>query len=146
MIDNDLNKELPGTLTNEMDKRYLDLHPFAELTQQIMDAPVCEINIFDGYYEKTVAHNVDNAVYKDIISYNSVIKNEETYEVEDLTEHDRFKDHAYVKQPPYFKYYCSAKLTNSDNRVVGSMYVLDTKSKSASNEQKDQLRNLPYWS
>jgi len=132
----------PSTLASEVNKQYLNLHPYAELGQHIMDSSVCEINIIDTYYQDTVAHNVDEAVFKDLICYNAIMQNGSIYEIEDLTTHKRYKDHSYVKSPPYFQYYCSAKLTNKNGRTVGSIYVLDTNPKCVSIEQKEQLRQL----
>lgn len=132
----------PSTLASEVNTQYLNLYPYAELGQHIMDSAVCEINIIDAYYRDTVAHNVDEAVYKDMICYNAIMQNGRIYEIEDLTKSNRYKDHSYVKGPPHFQYYCSAKLTNKSGRTVGSIYVLDTSSKSASSDQRDQLRQL----
>jgi GAF domain-containing protein len=143
MNDEDPDQSLrPSTLANEVNKQYLNLHPYAELGQHIMDSSVCEINIIDTYYQDTVAHNVDEAVYKDLICYNVIMQNGSIYEIEDLTKNKRYKDHSYVKTPPYFQYYCSAKLTNKSGRTVGSIYVLDTNPKCVSSEQKEQLRQL----
>lgn len=143
MKDEDPDQPLrPSALASEVNKQYLNLHPYAELGQHIMDSAICEINIIDTYYQNTVAHNVDEAVYKDMICYNEIMQNGSIYEIEDLTINKRFKDHSYVKSPPYFQYYCSAKLKNKSGRTVGSIYVLDTKSKSVSSEQKEQLRQL----
>lgn len=132
----------PTSLTAEVNKQYLNLQPYTELAQHIMDAPVCEIHIMDTFYQSTIAHKVDDAVYKDIICYNAIRQNGETYEIEDLTNNKRYKDHSYVKNPPHFQYYCSAKLTTKSGRDIGSIYVLDTKAKCVSNEQKEQLRYL----
>ncbi len=142
-----MNKELnqlpqPISLANEGNKQYLNLQPYVELAQHIMDASVCEIHIRDAHYQGTVAHNIGEAVYKDIISYNAIRQNGTIYEIEDLTNDKLYKDHSYVKSPPSFQYYCSARLTTKDGRDIGSIYVLDTKSKSVSTEQKDQLRYL----
>ncbi len=142
-----MNEELnqlpqPISLAVEGNEQYLNLQSYAELAQHIMDAPVCEINIIDTYYQGTVAHNVDEAVYKDIICYDAIRQNGKIYEIEDLTNNKRYKDHSYVKNPPYFQYFCSAKLTNKSGRDIGSIYVLDTKEKCVSNEQKEQFRSI----
>lgn len=132
------------SLAVDVNKQYLDLYPYAELGQHIMDSAICEINIIDTYYQGTVAHNVDEAVYKDIICYDTIRQNGRIYEIEDLTKNKRYKDHSYVKHPPYFQYYCSAKLTNKSGRTVGSIYVLDTKSKCVTGKQREQLRQLAH--
>ncbi|WP_138431886.1 sensor histidine kinase [Fodinibius saliphilus] len=132
----------PSPLTLDPNKQYLDLQTYTELGQQIMDAPVCEINIIDTYYQDTVAHNVDEAVYKDLICYDTIRQNGRIYEIEDLAKNKHYKDQSYVKSSPYFQYHCSAKLTNKTGRTIGSMYVLDTKSKSVSKDQKEQFQQL----
>ncbi|MFH5884837.1 ATP-binding protein [Halalkalibaculum sp. DA3122] len=126
----------------EGNKQYLNLQPYVTLAQHIMDAPVCEIHIMDAHYQRTVAHNIDKAVYKDIINYNAIRQNGTVYEVEDLANNRRYKDHAYVKNPPFFQYFCSANLTAKNGRDIGCIYVLDTKPKSVSTNQKKQLRHL----
>ncbi len=132
----------PNSLVAEVNNQYLNLQPFTELAQLIMDAPVCEIHISDNHYQDTIARKVDKAVYKDIINYNTIRQNGEIHEIEDLTDNKFYKDHSYVKNPPHFQYYCSTKITTKSGRDIGSIYVLDTKSKCVSNEQKEQFRYL----
>lgn len=136
--------QLPQSLSFAIkrNRQYLNLQPYVKLAQHIMDAPVCEIHITDTQYKDTVAHHVDEAVYKGLISYNAISKNGSIYEIENLADNKSYKDHSYVKNSPCFQYLCSAKLTTNSGRYIGYIYVLDNKVKSVSNKQKDQLQNL----
>ncbi|NGP75660.1 HAMP domain-containing histidine kinase [Balneolaceae bacterium YR4-1] len=141
-MDEELQIQDPASLAAEVNRQYLNLQPYIELAQHIMDAPVCEIHIRDAHYQDVVAPNVDEAVYKDLISYNAIRKNGKISEIGDLTNNKLYKDHSYVKTPPGFQYYCSAKLTTINGRDIGVIYVLDTKTKHVSNKQKEQFRYL----
>lgn len=131
----------PATFTTEVNKQYLNLHPYAELAKYIMDSPTCEIHITDSYYHGSVAGNGDDILCNDRL-YNDTINQNGTYEIKDLSKNTRYKDHSYVTESPHFRYYCGAKLTTTSGKDIGSICVLDTKSKGVSSEQKSQLQQL----
>ncbi|NGP87556.1 sensor histidine kinase [Fodinibius halophilus] len=141
-----MNKELnqlphPSSLVIEVGKQYLSLHPCIALAKHAMDSAACKINIIDSYYQHAVACTVDETAYKDNLCFDTIRQNG-IYEVENLSNNSRYKDHSYVKDPPHFEYYCGTKLTTSDGADIGSICVLDPDEKRATDEQKEQLRQL----
>lgn len=120
------------------------LKPFVELAQFITDSPVCEINIIDAYNQWTIAQTSDERKViprEKSVCYDS-IQQDTPYEIADLKNNKRYKDRFYVKGEPYFRYYCGVQLVTSAGFNIGSICVLDTESKTISDEQKTQLGNL----
>ncbi len=124
-----------------MNKQNLNLHPHIELAKDFTNSPVCKINIIEPYYQYAEANNVDKATYNDSIC-NDTIRQNTIYEIEDLSNDIRYENHPYVKEPPNYKYYCGAKLTTTNGIDIGSICVLDKKSKHISNRQKERLQQL----
>lgn len=144
-MNEEINEAQPrSSLVIDVSEQYSSLSSCVELAKHIMNSAVCEINLFDSYYQTSEVRDVDKNKTPRIesICYDTI--REELYEVEDLTEHPGCKDHSCVKHEPYFRYYCGAKLTMTNGTEVGSICVLDTRSKRASNNQKKQLRQLAH--
>lgn len=124
-----------------MNKQNLNLHPHVELAKHFTNSPVCKINIIEPYYQYAEANNVEKATYNDSIC-NDTIRQNGINEIEDLSNDIRYENHPYVKESPNFRYYCGAKLTTKNGIDIGSICVLDKKSKRISNRQKEQLQQL----
>lgn len=120
------------------------LKPYVELAKYITDSPVCEINIIDAYTQWTVARSEDSlkAIPRGKSVCHDTIQQDSTYEIPDLSNNKRYQDRFYVTGEPNFRYYCGVQLTTSDGVNIGSICVLDMKSKQISAEQKKQLENL----
>lgn len=124
-----------------MHKQNLNLHPHVELAKHFTNSPVCKVNIIDPYYQYAETNNINKTTYNDSIC-NDTIRQNEIYEIEDLSNEKHYEDHPYVKESPHFNYYCGAKLTTTNGIDIGSICVLDKKSKRISNEQKEELQQL----
>lgn len=124
-----------------MNKQNLNLNPHVELAKDFTNSPVCKINIIDTYYQYAETHNVNKVTSEDSIC-NDTVRHKGIYEIENLSNDKRYEDHPYVKESPHFNYYCGAKLTTTNGIDIGSICVLDNKSKRISNRQKKQFQQL----
>ncbi len=131
----------PSSPVVEVSLQYPALSPCVELAKQIMDSPVCEINIIDYYYQHIERSDADESSRRDPLYYDTIRKNG-IYEIEDLKTKTQYEDHLYVTDPFHYRYYCGVKLTTSKGVDVGSICVLDTRTKRASNMQKKQFGHL----
>ncbi len=132
--------ELDIDFENQREK----LQPFVELAKYITDSPICEINIIDAYTQWTVARTEDSlkAIPREESVCQDTIQQGSTYEIPDLSSDKRYQDRCYVTDEPHFRYYCGVQLTTSDGFNIGSICVLDMKSKEISTQQKKQLEHL----
>jgi len=64
------------------------------------------------------------------------------YEVEDLTEDDRFKNKFYVEDKPYLKFYGGFPLITSNGNNIGALCVLDSKPGKLTSKQIESLQTI----
>lgn len=132
----------PYSRVIEISSRHAGLTPCINLAKHILDVAVCEVNVLDPYYVSEEVRGVkkEDKTHIDSICYDTIRRG--IYEIEDLSQNARYKDHSAVKNDPSFRYYCGVKLTTSDGMDIGSLGVLDTQSGQASDSQKEQLLKL----
>jgi signal transduction histidine kinase len=131
---------------NSVGRRNNILQPFIELAKLITDSHVCEIEIIDNDYLYTLAHNVED-IKVALVNYSIIhetLQKNGAHEIEDLSKENRYKNHAYVKGNPPFRYYLGIKLTTSDGKDIGTISVLDPIPKRISKEQKVQFKLLAH--
>jgi signal transduction histidine kinase len=122
----------------------MKLQPFVELAKQITDTQLCEIDIVDVDYQRTVAHNGTGAkVAPQCYSVNhETIRMSRDHEIFDLSNNSRYKDLSCVKCAPWLRYYYGVKLTTSGGKDIGTISVSDPAQKRISKEQKIQFKLL----
>ncbi|MEL7833448.1 HAMP domain-containing sensor histidine kinase [Fodinibius sp. Rm-B-1B1-1] len=121
-----------------------ELKPFVNLAKEITDSPVCEINIIDAFNQWTISRTEEKLKViprEQSVCFDTIQQNE-PYEVSDLQENSRYQNRDYVTDEPYFRYYCGVQLTTEEDRSIGSICVLDQKTKEISDRQKRQLQYL----
>jgi len=120
------------------------LKPIVELAKIITDSTVCKINVTDPYSHWTVSCNGKGvkSIPPEESIFSETILQSGAYEIEDLKINPQYKDRTYVKGDPYFRYFCGVRLTTSIGTNIGSICVLDMKSKRISENQKKQLHLL----
>lgn len=128
----------------DYEKQKEQLQPFVELAKYITNSPVCEINIIDGHTQWTIARTEDSlkAIPREESVCHDTIQQDSTYEIPDLSSNNQYQDRFYVTGKPHFRYYCGVQLTTSDGFNLGSICVLDMKTKEISGQQKKQLEHL----
>lgn len=131
---------LLGLQVDEMNEQ---LRPFIELAKRITRSPTAAVNIIDAYHQWTVAGTDDLGIIdREASICQHTIMQPDVHEISSLSDDERYKDMHYVKETPYFKYYCGVPLTTSDNHTIGSICVLDHESKMLTESQKAQLQLL----
>ncbi|TVR35524.1 MAG: sensor histidine kinase [Balneolaceae bacterium] len=131
---------------NSVGRRNKILQPFIELAKLITDSPICEIEIIDSDYLYTLAHSVED-IKVALVNYSIIhetLQKNGVHEIEDLSKENRYKNHAYAKEIPPFRYYLGIKLTTSDGKDIGTISVLDPIPKRISKEQKVQFKLLSH--
>lgn len=124
----------------------MNLLPFIELAKQITDSQLCEIDIIDSDYQRTLEHNATDlmvAPLRNILCYETIRKNG-IYEIDDFSKKKRYKNLSFVNEMPWLRYYLGIKLTTSAGKDIGTIMVADPVPKRISKEQKVQFKNLAH--
>ncbi len=136
-----VNNEIPVPY-NEMD-RIINLADFnldlsnlednfkdlTTLAAKIAGTPISLINLIDSYTQWTIAnHGLDLTQMprqESVCQY--TIMGNDSFEVKDLTEDQRFKNKFYVTDVPNLRYYLGIPLVSDEGFNIGALCVLDTK-------------------
>lgn len=130
-------------LDTSPEKEFDDL---TELAASICDSPVSMINIIDQsrQWSKSMFGNGEES--REMPREESVctytIQGDEVFEIEDLSEVNRFSGQPYVLNDPGFKYYLGAPIVDSEGFAVGALCVLDYERRELNEKQKKQLKIL----
>jgi len=136
--------EYLSSISYRSDEQQEELRPVVELAKSLTQSPLCEINVVDAFSRITLAGGMDE--FKVIPKQQSICRHtvlkDETYEITDLQKDERYREHFFVQDEPYIRYYCGAQLNNANGVTIGSLCVLDTETKQLTDGQKSQLRYL----
>jgi len=124
----------------------MKLQPFLELGKQITDSPFCEIDIIDWDYRWILTDietdfqisSPDHTIYDDTLRKNGSL------EIDNLSNDNRYRNHHFVKGPPYLRHYFGVALTNSAGIDIGTLSVSDPMVKQITKEQKIQFKLLSH--
>lgn len=117
----------------------------AELAAQICQCPVGLINIIAGEREwlKAKYGLPPNLTYLPRgTACSTAICQSDLFTVADMTEDDRFSEHAAVVNEPHFRFYCGMPLINTEGYALGTVCVFDFEPRELTFEQSDSLRRL----
>jgi transcriptional regulator with GAF, ATPase, and Fis domain len=103
----------------------------ASLAAEITGTRISLVNLIDSYTQWTIAnHGLESQSMpreESVCQY--TIMGNDAFEVNDLSEDDRFKDMEYVKGNPNLRYYLGVPLTTREGHQIGALCVLDIKKK-----------------
>jgi adenylate cyclase len=119
----------------------------AELAAQICHCPVGLINIIADTQEwlKAKYGLPPNLSYLPRgTACSTAICQSDLLTVGDLTQDERFADHAAVKGEPYFRFYSGMPLINSEGYALGTVCVFDFEPRDLEFEQSESLRRLSH--
>lgn len=120
----------------------------SELAAQICEAPIGYIKFIDrtrGWFKSHCGFPPDLVeVPREISVCATTVCRADLLMVPDLAADERFKDLPYVKGEPHFRFYCGMPLINPQGFAVGTICVMDFKSKELSFGQKEALRTLAH--
>ena len=130
---------------SELSLDYSDLQnqlgDLTKLAARIVGTEVSLINLIDNYTQWSVARegmDLQQMPREESVCQYTILE-ADSFEVEDLSEDQRFKEKDYVKEDPHLRYYFGVPLTTSQGTNIGSLCVLDTETGELSSEQKEQL-------
>ncbi|WP_428236465.1 GAF domain-containing sensor histidine kinase [Gracilimonas sp.] len=131
---------------SEYDIDYSEIHgkldDLTRLAAHVAGTPISLINLLDTTTQWTVSKVgldvLQTPREETVCQY--VILDDDSVEVEDMTEDERFKDKEYVKNSPHIKYYYGVPLKSPDGHRIGAMCVMDTDEHDLSPEKESFLK------
>lgn len=100
-----------------------------KLAAKIAGTPISLINLIDSYTQWTVANhglNLTQMPRQESVCQYTIMGND-SFEINDLAEDQRFKNKFYVKDVPNLRYYLGIPLVSDEGYNIGALCVLDTK-------------------
>lgn len=133
---------------SELDLDYTNLQEHLEdltaLAARIVDARVSLVNLIDRYTQWSVADygiDVQQMPREDSVCQYTILE-DESLEIKDLSNDERFERKDYVQQGPQLRYYYGVPLQTSNGANIGALCVLDRETKDISPENKELLNMI----
>lgn len=125
-------------LDSNHEKRYDDL---TRLVADIFDVPICLVSLVDEDRQWFKAHCGLDAreTGRDIAFCAHALHEERFFIVNDASKDERFYDNALVTGPPHVRFYAGAVLRDSSGLPLGTLCLIDHKSRQLSEAQLDRL-------
>ena len=114
----------------------------AKLAASVAGTPISLVNLIDSYTQWTISNyglDLEQMPREDSVCQYTIKYDEKPFEIEDLSNDDRFKDKFYVKDDPSLRYYYGVPLV-SDGLNIGALCVLDKEVRTLSPEKEELLR------
>ncbi len=121
-----------------------DFNDIVKLTAQTLNMPVSMISFVDSdrqWIKAKVNSTLCETSRSEAICHYT-IKQNEVFEILDLSDDARFSHFSYVKGDPSYKYYAGAPIITSKGYRIGSLCVLDVKKRELTADQKTTLQVL----
>jgi len=114
----------------------------AELAAKIAGTNISLVNLIDSYTQWTISnHGLDiEQMLREDSACQYTIMDADYFEVEDLSNDDRFKDKFYVTGDPSVRYYLGVPLIVDNGLHIGALCVLDQKNKALTADQVALLK------
>ncbi len=119
---------------------------FKDLTRlaaKALGAPISLVNLIDSYTQWTISgygFDMSQMPREDSVCQYTIMQ-DDTFEVNNLAEDERFKDKVYTGQSnERLKYYLGVPLTTVDGLNIGALCVLDTQTKEIDPEKAELLK------
>lgn len=130
---------------SDLDIDYTDLQEslkdLSKLAAKVAGTSISLINIIDTFTQWTVSNyglDIDQMAREDSVCQYTIV-GKEGFEVNDLTQDERFRDKFYVTGLPNLTYYFGVPLTTSDGYNLGALCVMDKVGKEISPEKVEML-------
>lgn len=130
---------------SEMDLDYTELEDFLQdlntLAAKIANTPISFVNLIDNFTQWTVSNEGFDLhqMPREESVCQFTITEEAEFEIQDLSQDERFKNKFYVKDEPRLKYYYGIPLTTAKGHNIGALCVLDWESRELDPEKKEFL-------
>lgn len=130
----------------ELDIDYSDmqenLKDLTKLAAKVAGTEISLINLIDTFTQWTISNyglSLEQMPREDSVCQYTIIS-KESFEVNDLTADDRFKDKFYVTGEPLLRYYFGIPLETDDGFKIGALCVLDKVGKEITPEKVELLK------
>lgn len=130
-----------NVLDTQPEKEYDEL---TQLAAYICNTPVAFISLVDKdrqWFKSKVGIDTCETKRSDSFCTHAIQQPEIVYEVEDASKHETFIDNPFVTEKGV-RFYAGASLVHESGHVLGTICVIDFKSKKLSDQQKLALKNL----
>jgi len=133
-----LNLDILDTIEEQA---YDDL---THLASQICDTPIALVSLVDANRQWFKSHHGLDAreTPRDFAFCAHAINSDDLFIIEDADNDERFHDNPLTSNAPLVKFYAGAPLIFEDNIRVGTLCVIDNKSRNITAEQKTSLKAL----
>lgn len=114
------------------------------LAAHLCDTPMATISLLDEdrqWFKAKVGLPIDGTPREHAFCTHAIMHSEVMI-VEDATADDRFRDNPLVTGDPHVRFYAGAPLATPDAYNVGTICVLDSRTRVLNNEQRDSLEVL----
>ncbi|RRO26136.1 sensor histidine kinase [Flavobacteriaceae bacterium 14752] len=128
-------------LDSQPEKEYDDL---TELAAYICDTPIALISLIDKdrqWFKSKVGIDTCETERKISFCSHAIEQPNEIYEIPDTTSNELFQDNPFVVEKGV-QFYAGAPLIHENGHALGTICVIDFKSKTLSDQQKLALKNL----
>ncbi|WP_324719373.1 GAF domain-containing protein [Salinimicrobium sp. HB62] len=122
-----------------------ELDELTELASVLFETPVSLITILDDKRQWFISRKgleQKGTPVEDAFCKHALNTPDEVLVVNDALEDSRFKENKLVVGEPKIRFYAGAPLTTKQNHVLGTLCVIDKKSKKITREQKKALKIL----
>ncbi len=116
----------------------------ARLAKQICKAPVALISFVERervWFKARLGVELKQTLRNESFCAQAIFQSE-LFIVSDASTDERFKNNPFVAAGPFIKFYAGAPLVTSEGYALGTLCVLDQRSRSLSQEQKEALQSL----
>lgn len=117
-----------------------------ELSASVFRVPVAYISFMEEnlqWFKSTCGLDMTYNPREDTICRYTVYEQKPLLVVQDVTQDWRFKNHGYVKQPPYIRFYAGALIKGpKEGRAIGTMCLMDFKTRAFGPTRQKRLRQF----
>jgi GAF domain-containing protein len=118
------------------------------LAARMLDMPVAVISLVEGdrQWFKAQVGGTRNEIPRELSFCAHAICQDDVFVIEDTTKDPRFSQNPFVTGDPNVRFYAGAPLRTNDGLNMGTLAVLDSKPRTLSEDDKQNLTDLRRWS
>ena len=122
-----------------------DYNSLTFLAREIFNVPISLISLVDEgrvWFKSKIGLNISETERDISFCTHAIHTSEDVYVIEDARKNPMFQNNPLVTGKPDFVFYAGAPLIDSEGYVIGTLCIIDTKEKSFSDQEAQQLKIL----